>query len=220
MHINPGKSSVSRSPVKSAMQLLGCVIAFSFSSYSLAATVSGELTVAANFIEILPAPDVNATGIDFGDAVIAADGILDTDASTGASFSVILGTGDLTTSSAGPESLNARFYDFDLSGVVNASGLLFTYEDYIVEDLGTGITTIDTSGAGSLTALDFNGSGILKSLSGSFDDTLIIWKFGATGINGGQITITADGSPVPVPAAVWLFASALVGMFSLKRIKR
>ena len=225
MQINPGKSSVSRSPVKSAIQLLGCVIAFSFSTYSLAAPVSGDLTVAANFLEILPTPDVNATGIDFGDAVVAADSILASDAYTGAAFSSILGTGDLSTFSFGPESLNARFYDFDLSGVVNSAGLLFTYADYIVEDLGTGISTIATSGGGSLTALDFNGSGILKSLSGSFDDTLITWKFGTTGINGGQMTIYATGlsapnNPVPVPAAVWLFASGLIGMFSFRLLKR
>jgi len=43
------------------------------------------------------------------------------------------------------------------------------------------------------------------------------------GTNGYAVEITADSfipAPVPVPAAIWLFSSGLIGLLSLQKIKR
>lgn len=223
MQIKSVERTVEISPLKLLTQLFSLFFVLQVSVFSQAATVSGDLTVATNFLELYPVADETATGVDFGDAVIAADGVLDTDASTGAAFSFINGTGDFAGETVfGSQSLNAQFYDFDLSGVLNAQGLIFQYNDYIVEDSGNGVTMVTTSGSGGLVPTDFNGTGILKSASSAFDDTQIAWKLGLTGINGGQITIYAAGlsvpnDPVPLPASAWLFISGLLGLAAVKR---
>ncbi len=209
------------SKIKSAAQLALLLVAFSGASAANSATISGDLTVAASTAQVLPDFVASATAIDFGDATIAADGVLDSDGSAGADVSLISGSGDFPAFLFGSQSASANFYDFDLSGAINSASLLFTWDDYIVHDTSAVVNTAATFGSGSLTALDFTGTGILSSASDSFDDTVVTWVFGSTGISTGQLTIFADGvAVVPVPGALILFGSALGGLIAGRKARR
>lgn len=199
-------------------QLCAAIFASLFSLGTMAATVTGELTIVASQLQLVAG---GAGGVDFGNSVTPADGILDSDASPGAAFTLVAGFGDFPIIFG--DAPAASFYDFSLAGVINASNLVLTYGDFIVEYAGTSISTTSTSG-GAITPVDFIGQGILTSATAAFDATEVSWLFGATGLNGGEITIFANGvpavgNPVPVPAAVWFFTTALAGLFSVKRLR-
>jgi hypothetical protein len=58
----------------------------------------------------------------------------------------------------------------------------------------------------------------------TFDNNLYTWSEEDTsariqkkGVSGPAIGISINGSPVPVPGAVWLLASGLIGLVGMKR---
>jgi len=78
----------------------------------------------------------------------------------------------------------------------------------------TSLTIVDqTSGLLSLT-----GSGILSGTG--YDATNATWAFSATSLNSYNMEVAAAGIPaVPVPAAIWLFGSGLIGLIGVVRRK-
>ena len=70
----------------------------------------------------------------------------------------------------------------------------------------------------SSTLLSLSGSGILSGTG--FDATNATWVFSATSLNNYNMGVTAAGiAAVPVPAAIWLFGSGLIGLIGVARRK-
>ena len=61
--------------------------------------------------------------------------------------------------------------------------------------------------------LKLEGTGVLTG--GSFDPTNAIWDFSAVSNDGYNMSVAT----VPVPAAVWLFGSGLLGLAGIARRK-
>lgn len=70
----------------------------------------------------------------------------------------------------------------------------------------------------SASVLTMNGAGVLSG--NGFDPTGATWSFSAETPTSYSMTITSTGIPaVPVPAAVWLFGSGLIGLAGIARRK-
>lgn len=78
----------------------------------------------------------------------------------------------------------------------------------------TGLSIIDqTTGV-----LNLAGTGVLSgnTVSGvTFDPTNVTWSFSSQSLTSYSMTVT----PVPVPAAIWLFGSGLIGLVAVSRRK-
>lgn len=124
---------------------------------------------------------------------------------TGLSFvaaTVIIGSDDFAGQVGGAVTVD----DLALGGpagplFTTAGGLSFT-----VTSLSVNYQTAN--------ALDFTATGIW-SLAG-FDDTAGTFEWTGDSLNG-LYTYSASGAVVPVPAAVWLFASGLAGLGLIRR---
>ncbi|VAW54702.1 hypothetical protein MNBD_GAMMA06-552 [hydrothermal vent metagenome] len=137
-----------------------------------------------------------ATGTDLSDVtdislstVFGVDGTGDTDDVT--FFSTGLGgsTESLTLALTGTNFLTIEGWSFELTSLN-------------VVDQNSGLLTLD--GTGILTGIDF-------------DPTDAIWTFSASSLNGYSMSIAT--TVVPVPAAVWLFGSGLLGLVGIARRK-
>jgi len=70
----------------------------------------------------------------------------------------------------------------------------------------------------STSLLTMNGTGVLTG--NGFDPTGATWSFSGESPTSYSMTITSTGIPaVPVPAAVWLFGSGLLGLVGIARRK-
>ena len=124
------------------------------------------------------------------------------------------------------------FVDFDIAdpaGTLLLSSIQLSGD--IVELSLTELVDIEpVSGDSTNGAVDYAGLGNL-TING-LEQTEVFWQYnvtgGSVGINidaAGQQSavyigiINAQASAIPVPAAVWLFGSALVGLFGLSRKK-
>jgi hypothetical protein len=68
------------------------------------------------------------------------------------------------------------------------------------------------------TFLNLSGEGVL--IGHGFDATEAIWSFSAESSTSYSMTVTVAGIPaVPVPAAIWLFGSGLIGLVGVARRK-
>lgn len=80
-------------------------------------------------------------------------------------------------------------------------------------DLSTLAVTDQSAGL-----LSMNGTGVLTG--NGFDPTGATWSFSGESPTSYSMTITSTGIPaVPVPAAVWLFGSGLLGLVGVARRK-
>jgi hypothetical protein len=119
-----------------------------------------------------------------------------------------------------------HYYTFDINtaGLTSAAGASVT--SIIFETFGFEVFNIDdfkfalTDSAGSaLTA--FAGSGESVILSPVADAAYgILFQGEATGSSGGIVSGPVVISAVPVPAAVWLFGSAMLGMVGVSRSRK
>jgi hypothetical protein len=78
----------------------------------------------------------------------------------------------------------------------------------------------DISGIPGLTALDFNFLGAPGPGASNPGPFLSVAKFQSTGPDQGGSDWVGAGPVVPVPAAVWLFASGLLGLIGIARKKK
>lgn len=148
------------------------------------------------------------------DPVDSLNNIVTLSAATGIDFTsdtgvVVASAGDLAA--VAPFTL-ATMNDFQFSPVLSPNpvtiwavgGFSFDMDDVVVNSQ-------------TATNLSLTGSGIV--MGGGFDDTSGDWEFTANTVDGSSTfswsssTLTA----VPVPAAVWLFASGLLGMVGVAR---
>lgn len=111
--------------------------------------------------------------------------------------------------------------DFDLSfGPVNAIGMYFITADEMFDDditLSAGGTSIGLSVADAGTDV---GDGGIPFFLGIIDDTNTFTTASITTIGGGFFLYNVDDittSVVPLPGALWLFLSGLLGLFTVRK---
>ena len=69
----------------------------------------------------------------------------------------------------------------------------------------------------SALTLNLMGKGVLSN--NSFDATDVIWSFSSSSTTSYSMTVASAVATVPVPAAVWLFGSGLLGLVGIARRK-
>lgn len=195
--------------IKSLLALLGVI----FSVQAQAMPVTGSVTLAAGLGFVIESgADAGVDFVNFGSPT-PADGLIDSDISTAQLTSV---SGDFAAVGITPGSLvSVRDFRFDLAGVVNPIVIGSVFEFSITSVVAPTIF----SGTGAPGAGDFSGSGVLVDTTGFFDDTLYDFTF--NNINGSIALITNSATgvgAVPIPGAVWLFGSALLGLVIRKRM--
>jgi len=105
--------------------------------------------------------------------------------------------------------VTANLTEFGFSGTDDAGSLEFTFNDAITGDFAAFYYSYSAIIATTTTMKDANG----VAISGDWDANLdFTQNFSATSAN-------IDTS-VPIPAAVWLFGSAIMGLFGLGRARR
>ena len=120
------------------------------------------------------------------------------------------------------------FYPGDDSQDLNLDGYLILYEGaFDPADAGTGIIASDDDGPGGQNTSQILGA----SLTAGTSYFLVTTAFSETPTSFGQPSgpfentisgdgnITLGGAPIPVPAALWLFGSALIGLGAARRRK-
>ena len=70
------------------------------------------------------------------------------------------------------------------------------------------------------TNIVLSGTGIISSTDAGLDDSFGSWSFGANSAGTNFTWNSASNAVVPVPAAVWLFGSGLVGLVGMARRKK
>ncbi len=140
---------------------------------------------------------LNAFGLTAGDTITAL-GIFDDSVLTAGSGSIdfSLGSGNTMTINVGTETFTAS----NDTGFGTGSGPSITLSSFELADLDF-LAFIGTNGAPA----DFNSSFT------SFDDNDVMFGDWQTNV---QI------SPVPVPAAVWLFGSGILGLVAVARRRK
>lgn len=115
---------------------------------------------------------------------------------------------------------------FDSSNAILATGSI---SDFKLSPLGSIIAGLFTSDAGTYTfsgsiasiqVFSANGGFVSSGFTGDSGDV----DFGSISVTPGFSFLglsgdTLDFTPVPVPAAVWLFGSALIALFGVRRSK-
>ena len=195
-----------------------------------AATITGVLELNAAQGYAVEDGSSNIVGVDFSDFGVLANpnplvGDLDAVASDGSPFiPAFTATGGFSALAFVVPGANADFYDFTDAGSLEPNNVLFAWDDFILAIDGPIGISFPTP-AGSLIPVDFNGSGILTSAGGLFDATYATWTVTLDGAGGSQFQVIASGVPVPggevpVPAAAWLFGSALAGLALRRRASK
>jgi hypothetical protein len=148
-----------------------------------------------------------------------------TNALIGVDFSSIGYTGDLlgfsSTNTFVGNSVNGTSNDLFIgnstktgagpSSLVNGSGISIRSFELVLEDEAGSVFTSESLSDALATGL---GTDLFS------DATLLISNFSIEGINGSNTGIfgsIATASPVPIPAAAWLFGSALLGLGVLRK---
>ena len=114
-------------------------------------------------------------------------------------FASTISGSDGTVSSSSSVNLPPSF-----SAVTN----FFTIDDWQLD-----LTSINVNANATADVLDLAGAGLM-TLSGGTAQA-VNWSFTSSGLTTYNMSITA----VPVPAAVWLFGSGLIGLFGVVRRK-
>lgn len=123
-------------------------------------------------------------------------------------------------------------YSFVLTGPVDLSGKGFALDfdpTFNVENLSFELFDPSLSSLGSFSVANGSGSVVFSPFSfsnlatGAY--TLLVSGLVPQAYEGGQYLLSGDFtqaavSSVPVPAAMWLFVSALIGMFSLTQMRK
>jgi hypothetical protein len=171
--------------------LLTCFISLVATS-SYAATVNGSLTVGGVYV---------FDDTDTSNTTIA----LTTVWSSGPEGNVV---GTIDGSPVGTGGVTANLDSFSaVNGFFVVEGWTLDLSSLLVNGPATGATFLNLSGAGVLT-----GHG--------FEATEAIWTFSAENATSYSMKVTAEGIPaVPVPAAIWLFGSGLLGLVGVARRK-
>jgi hypothetical protein len=117
----------------------------------------------------------------------------------------------------GPVDLSGKAYGLNFTPTFNIENLSFTLFDPSLSPLGSAIAVPNGSG---VQFASFSFSGLV---SGAY--TLLVSGLIPQAYGGGQYLLSGDFtqaavSSVPVPAAMWLFVSALIGMFSLTQMRK
>ena len=117
----------------------------------------------------------------------------------------------------GPVNLSGKAYGLNFTPTFNVENLSFTLFDPSMSPLGSAIAVPNGSG---VQFASFSFSGLV---SGAY--TLLVSGLIPQAYGGGQYLLSGDFtqgavSSVPVPAAMWLFVSALIGMFSLTQMRK
>ena len=138
-----------------------------------------------------------------------------------------ISTGSSLLIAAGDYFVMARNGDSSVNGGVNA--------DYVYSNFSLGNTSdqiVFSNGITDLLRLDYTGgfgtAGISVELTGlpmdelhySLTDGLLTYGLGDIGTPGAAGSFIPEPSPVPVPAAVWLFSSGLAGLIGVSRRRR
>lgn len=177
-----------------------------------AAPVVGSVTLAASFGFVIESgADAGIDFVDIGSPSPALAAI-DSDISTAQLTAV---SGDFLTVGITPGSfVSVKDFRFDLTGVDNPIVIGSIFEFSITSVVPPTIF----SGSGAPGAGDFSGSGVLVDTTGFFDDTIYDFTFNNVNNSIALITNTAAGvGVVPVPGAVWLFGSSILGLVTIKR---
>mgnify|MGYP003574540567 FL=1 len=173
--------------------LLG--LTFLVSGTSNAVSINGSLEISGGFqpIDAVSSPvglDV-ATGIDF-----TTNGL------------VVGSAGDLTTLFGSTVTMTDFQFDPDL---VPNPVTLWSVNTF---SFSMDTVTINTNPR-STTNLSLSGSGTVSGAG--FDPTDGNWEFTANTANGTTFSWSSSTVAVPIPAAIWLFGSGLLGMVSIAR---
>lgn len=126
----------------------------------------------------------------------------------------------LTTvfSTSGTDTLGTTLEFFESGTVINGSFSISPFTPPQTNLFVIGGWQLDLSSLNivdqTASILTMEGTGVLSGTG--FEDTNAIWTFSAQGTGSSySMTITA----VPVPAAVWLFGSGLIGLIAIARRK-
>ncbi len=210
-------------------KILSSLVFAVFAVSANAATITGELIVTAGQGYAVEDGSGNVIGVDFTTFGFPANpnplfADLDAAGADGSPFlpSFVASGGFISLFNQVPGS-NADFYDFTQAGSLEANNTLFSWNDFeLAIDGPIGISF--PTPAGGLVPVDYNGQGILTSAGGLFDATYATYTVALDGAGGASLHIIASGvgvpgGEVPVPAAAWLFGSALAGL-ALRRRSR
>jgi hypothetical protein len=198
---------------------------FSTSGSAVTATYTDQ----ASFLAALPGP---ASTLDF-DSLAAGTTIADGDTVDGITFNYNFGgvqmqVTDVFATTSSPNFLgtdDADVFqdgdDFNLSfAAVNAIGMFFISADEMFDDditLSAGGTSVGLSVADAGPDV---GDGGIPYFLGIIDDTNPFTTASITTIGGGFFLYNVDDittAVVPLPGALWLFGSGLIGLLSLRR---
>jgi hypothetical protein len=119
-----------------------------------------------------------------------------------------------------------HYYTFDINtaGLPSAAGASVT--SIVFDTFGFSIFNIDNfefalTDSNGTAITGFAGSGESVILDPVANSTYgILFKGTATGLSGGMVNGPVVLSSVPVPAAAWLFGSALIGMVGVSRSRK
>ncbi|MES0328275.1 MAG: VPLPA-CTERM sorting domain-containing protein [Gammaproteobacteria bacterium] len=160
-----------------------------------AALIDGTMTISGNYV---------ATASDNNDLMTVTDITLSTVQTTGTA------TDDFGTT--------INFFTADGSGGATAdltafvpTSNFFTYGGWQL-DLNTLMVEADSSAG----FLHLSGTGIISG--NSYQNTSATWSFSAESTTSYSMSVTSV-TTVPVPTAVWLFGSGLIGLFGVARRK-
>lgn len=176
--------------MKKTIKALLVGLSLIFSANVFAATVDGSLIVGGAYTATGGAGLSDATDVSLG-TVFANGGTGDVD-----------GTVDFLTPAGTGSTLSLDTF----TPVTN----FFTVGGWTL-NLGT-LTIVDQTAA----TLNLAGMGTLTG--NGFDATDVNWSFSSSSVTSYSMTVSSV-SPVPVPAAVWLFGSGLLGLVGIARRK-
>ncbi len=133
-----------------------------------------------------------------------------TDISLTALFGADTGVGDflnVTTSSTGTSSTT-------LGDALSLNAFVSVDNFIQIENWRFDLSTLNSIDQ-RIDLLTLKGTGLLTDMDGVLDSTAAVWELTTRSANSYGITVTA----VPVPAAVWLFGSGLLGLAGIARRK-
>jgi len=179
------------------MVMLGAMV-FSFNTGVVNAALVGGIGITGNYTD---------------DGDLSDDTTLTLNTAMGTS-----GTGDFTSVYFGLEATSPN--DGSSPGsIFSTSSFSFKPFSSVDDVLAIGGWQLDLTSLAIIdqtsSLLTFEGTGFLSNLGNPFESTAATWTFSAQTGSSYSMSITA----VPLPAAVWLFGSGLIGLVGLARKK-